>query len=148
MIASTTRLNTPGRALSELEDVHALTDVTGFGLLGHTLELARGAGLTARLRWSQVPLIAGVRELAADGFVTGASARNWAGYGRDVRLDAAVGPLAQALLTDPQTSGGLLVACAPAALERVMAAFRREGFDDAAVVGELAAGTPCVEVMA
>ena len=148
MIATTTRLNTPGRALSELEDVHALTDVTGFGLLGHTLELARGAGLTARLRWSQVPLIAGVRELAADGFVTGASARNWAGYGRDVRLDAAVGPLAQALLTDPQTSGGLLVACAPAALERVMAAFRREGFDDAAVVGELAAGTPCVEVMA
>jgi len=148
MIATTTRLNTPGRALSELEDVHALTDVTGFGLLGHTLELARGAGLTARLRWSQVPLIAGVRELAADGFVTGASARNWAGYGRDVRLDAAVGPLAQALLTDPQTSGGLLVACAPAALDRVMAAFRREGFDDAAVVGELAAGTPCVEVLA
>ena len=148
MIANTTKLNTPGRVLSDLDGVHALTDVTGFGLLGHTLEIARGAGLTARLRWSQVPLIQGVRQLAADGFVTGASGRNWAGYGRDVRLDPAVGPVGQALLTDPQTSGGLLVACTPETVDTVLATFRREGFGDAAVVGDLAAGAPGVEVLA
>nr|HMS80373.1 selenide, water dikinase SelD [Burkholderiaceae bacterium] len=91
MIANTTKLNTPGRSLSELPGVHALTDITGFGLAGHTLELARGARLTARIDWAKVPLIAGVRALAEQGFVTGASGRNWAGYGRDVRLGAGLG---------------------------------------------------------
>lgn len=148
MLRWTTKLNTPGPKLAELAGVHALTDVTGFGLAGHALEIARGAGLTARLRWSQVPLIAGVRQLAGDGFVTGASGRNWAGYGRDVRLDPAIGAVEQALLTDPQTSGGLLVACAPDAVDAVLAAFRRDGFDQAAVVGELAAGAPTLEVLA
>jgi selenide,water dikinase len=146
MIAATTKLNTPGRALAEMPGVHALTDITGFGLLGHTLELARGARLVARLDWSAVPLLDGVRGLAERGFVTGASGRNWAGYGHDVRLGAGVGELERALLTDPQTSGGLLVACAPEAVDAVLAAFRRDGFERAAVVGELADGEPAVEV--
>jgi selenide,water dikinase len=146
MIANTTKLNTPGRSLSELPGVHALTDITGFGLAGHTLELARGARLTARIDWAKVPLIAGVRALAEQGFVTGASGRNWAGYGRDVRLGAGIGEIEQALLADPQTSGGLLVACAPDTVEAVLAQFRRDGFEQAAVVGELVDGEPVLEV--
>jgi len=148
MIASTTQLNTPGRSLSELAGVHALTDITGFGLLGHTLELARGARLTARVTWSKMPLIAGVRALAEAGHVTGASGRNWAGYGQDVRLGQGIGDLERALLTDPQTSGGLLVACSPDTVDAVMAAFRRDGFEQAAVIGELVEGEPVVEVAA
>jgi selenide,water dikinase len=145
MIAATTRLNTPGMRLAALDGVHALTDVTGFGLLGHLAEIARGSGLAARVRYRDVPLLPGVEALAAQGHVTGASGRNWAGYGRDVAL-AGLGDVERALLTDPQTSGGLLVACAPAAVEEVLAIFRAEGFDRAAVIGELAAGTAAVTV--
>jgi selenide,water dikinase len=148
MIAATTMLNTPGRALAELPGVHALTDVTGFGLLGHALEMARGARLLARIDWPTVPLLDGVRALAERGVVTGASARNWAGYGADVRLGVGVGELERALLTDPQTSGGLLVACAPETVDAVLSAFRRDGFDRAAVIGALADGEPAVEVRA
>ncbi len=146
MIANTTKLNVSGRALSALDDVHALTDVTGFGLLGHTLELCRGARLAARISMRDVPLIAGVRELAAQGMITGASGRNWAGYGEGVRLGAGVGEIERALLTDPQTSGGLLVSCAPDAVDEVMAIFRRDGFDAAQVIGELSAGEPIVTI--
>jgi len=146
MIAHTTQLNVSGRSLSELDGVHAMTDVTGFGLLGHTLEIARGARLRARLSWPALPLIEGVKALAAQGCVTGASGRNWAGYGRDVRLAASLGPIEQALLTDPQTSGGLLVACAPDTVEQVLSVFRRDGFESAAIVGELQAGEPVVDV--
>jgi len=137
MIATTTRLNTPGPDLAALPGVHALTDVTGFGLAGHALELARGAGLQARIDWPAVPLLDGVRALAARGFVTGASARNWAGYGGDVALPADFDPLDRALLTDPQTSGGLLVSCAPDALDAVLAVFHRHGFAAAACIGDV-----------
>ena len=140
MIAATTKLNTPGRALAELDGVHALTDITGFGLLGHTLELARGARLVARLDWAKVPLLDGARALAERGFVTGASGRNWAGYGRDVKLGAGIGELERALLTDPQTSGGLLVSCAPEAAESVLAAFIAAGFGSATCIGRVRAG--------
>ena len=145
MIASTTKLNTPGRTLSDLPGVHALTDVTGFGLLGHLLELCRGAGLTGRLRMADVPLLPGVAELAAKGFVTGASGRNWAGYGKDVALDG-VSDVQRALLTDPQTSGGLLVACRPDTVDEVLRQFRADGFERAAVIGDLAAGPARVDV--
>jgi selenide,water dikinase len=140
MIATTTKLNTPGPDLAAIDGVHALTDVTGFGLAGHALEIARGAGCTVRLHWPQVPLLPGVRALAGQGFVTGASGRNWAGYGAQVSVPADFAAEDQALLTDPQTSGGLLVSCAPAAVDAVMAAFRRHGFDGAAVVGEVVSG--------
>jgi selenide,water dikinase len=140
MIASTTRLNTPGPDLAELPGVHAITDVTGFGLAGHALEMARGAHCEVQLDWAGVPLLPGVRALAAQGFVTGASGRNWAGYGSDVALPTGFGAEERALLTDPQTSGGLLVACEPASLDRVQAVFKRHGFDQAAVVGQ---ALPC-----
>ncbi|NEX64071.1 selenide, water dikinase SelD [Noviherbaspirillum galbum] len=148
MIANTTKLNKPGKALSDLPGVHALTDVTGFGLLGHTLELARGAGLTARIDVHAVPLLPGVEDLAGNGHVTGASGRNWAGYGHEVVLGDAVTPVQQMLLTDPQTSGGLLVSCEVNAVDAVLETFRSHGFGDAAVIGEMHAGPARVEVMA
>jgi selenide,water dikinase len=136
MIATTTRLNTPGPELAALEGVHALTDVTGFGLAGHALELARGAGLSLEIEWEKVPVLEGVRELARAGFVTGASGRNWAGYGAEVSVPAGFGDAERALLTDPQTSGGLLVSCAPESVDEVLAVFRRQGFGQAAVIGQ------------
>ena len=141
MMGATTQLNTPGPELAAIEGVHALTDVTGFGLAGHALELARGAGLCVELDWSAVPLLPGVRELAARGFVTGASARNWAAYGAEVTLSAGFAELDRALLSDPQTSGGLLVSCSEAALPAVQACFARHGFAQAAPVGRVRAGS-------
>jgi selenide,water dikinase len=141
MIATTTQLNTPGPDLATLPGVHALTDVTGFGLAGHALEMARGARCDVALDWSAVPLMDGVRALAGHGFVTGASGRNWAGYGRDVSLPASFADEDKAMLTDPQTSGGLLVSCAPGAVDEVLAVFRRHGFAQAAVVGSIAAAS-------
>jgi selenide,water dikinase len=139
MIANTTQLNTPGPDLAKLDGVHALTDITGFGLAGHVLEMARGSNTTVRIDMAKVPLITGVRELAAQGMVTGASGRNWAAYGHEVRLGANLQPVDQALLSDPQTSGGLLVACAPEAVAEVLAIFERHGFAEAAEVGEIVA---------
>ena len=146
LIETTTRLNKPGAALAELDGVHAITDVTGFGLAGHVLEMARGAKLRAHIDWAAVPLIEGVDALARDGFVTGASGRNWAGYGAEVRLAPALPAVARDLLTDPQTSGGLLVACSPEALDAVLACFRTGGFDAAAVVGRMSAGESGLQV--
>lgn len=141
MIETTTRLNTPGPDLAAIEGVHALTDVTGFGLAGHALELARGAKCDVVIDWPAVPLLHGVRELAGRGFITGASGRNFAGYGQDLQLPAAWSREDQALLTDPQTSGGLLVSVAPSALDEVLATFGRHGFGHAAVVGEVLAAS-------
>ena len=123
MIAVTTQLNKPGIELSRMEAVHAMTDVTGFGLLGHGLELARGAELRCSLSSDQIPLLPGVLELADARHVTGASGRNWDSYGAQVILPAGISPAHQALLSDPQTSGGLLVACAPEAADAVLACF-------------------------
>ncbi|MCO5146059.1 MAG: selenide, water dikinase SelD [Aquamicrobium sp.] len=142
MVASTTKLNTPGPRLGALAGVHAMTDVTGFGLAGHALEMARGSGARIRIDWAAVPLLAGARDLATAGFVTGASGRNWASYGHEVRLARALGDVDRALLCDPQTSGGLLVACAPEAAGEVLAIFREEGFAEAASIGRVEAGAP------
>ena len=148
MIDTTTRLNTPGPALAALTGVHALTDVTGFGLAGHALEMARGSGCTVEIDWPNVPLLAGVHDLAAQGMVTGASGRNWAGYGQDVRLPEGFAVPDQALLTDPQTSGGLLVACSPDTVDQVLATFRSQGFAQAAVVGRITEGPAQLKVRA
>ncbi len=146
MIENTTKLNKPGKALADLAGVHALTDVTGFGLLGHLLELARGAGLTATLDMASIPLLANAQNLAEQGYLTGASGRNWAAYGHDVLLVDAITPVQRGLLTDPQTSGGLLVSCTADAVDKVLALFRDAGFADAAVVGEMSIGSARVEV--
>jgi len=146
MLASTTQLNTPGLRLAELEGVHALTDVTGFGLAGHLFEVCKGSGVAATLRWDQVPLLPGVLDLVKAGIKTGASTRNWNGYGRSVDLGRH-GDIEKTLLTDPQTSGGLRVTCTPQSVDRVLDLFRSEGFDRAAVIGEIHAGTPSLKVL-
>ena len=137
MIAITTKLNTPGPELAALPGVHAMTDVTGFGLAGHALEIARGAQCSLKLDWSRVPLVAGVEALAAQGNVTGASGRNFAAYGHDIALPADFPPAAKALLTDPQTSGGLLVSCAADSVAAVLEIFQRHGFAEAGEIGEV-----------
>jgi selenide,water dikinase len=147
MIASTTQLNTPGKALANIDGVHALTDVTGFGLLGHAREMALGAKLRARIKMRAVPVLPHAEQLATEGHITGASARNWAGYHQDITLAPNINPLQQALLTDPQTSGGLLVACADEVVADVISLFHSQGFAHASVIGELVNGPPGVEVV-
>ena len=141
MIALTTKLNKPGLALSRLEGVHAMTDVTGFGLAGHLLELARGAGLRAALNWNTVPIVDEAMTLAQGDIYTGASTRNWAAYGNEVTLTNQPGIWQQHLLTDPQTSGGLLIACAPESEAEVLAILQADGFSRAAVIGRFEAGS-------
>jgi selenide,water dikinase len=139
MIATTTKLNTPGTELAGLQGVHALTDVTGFGLAGHGLELARGSGCQVVIDWARVPKLPGVRALAEQGCVTGASGRNWQGYGADVSLAAELTAIDRALISDPQTSGGLLISCAPGVVGDVLALLHRHGFEQAAEIGEVLA---------
>ena len=141
MIALTTQLNKPGIALAKLSGVNALTDITGFGLAGHTLELARGAKVQMNIDWARLPLVDGVLELAAQGCVTGASGRNWESYGAEVTLPTTFDESKKALLSDPQTSGGLLVSCSADTAAEVLAIFHAEGFADAAVIGEVTAGS-------
>jgi selenide,water dikinase len=137
MLTTATQLNVAGPELAALSGVHALTDVTGFGLAGHTLEMARAAGLTAHIDMARVPLLSGVRDWVAQGMVTGASGRNWAAYGHEVALSTALQPVDQSLITDPQTSGGLLVSCAPEAVGEVMDVFARCGFAQATEIGTM-----------
>jgi selenide,water dikinase len=146
MLAGTTQLNAVGPRLAELDDVHAMTDVTGFGLLGHLHEICRGSGLGAHIAFDRLPLHPAARALAQQGFTTGAAARNWASYGDAVRLPPGLAPWQQAVLCDPQTSGGLLVSCARAAVDEVMALFRREGFEAAAEIGAMRDGEAVIVV--
>ncbi|VUZ28289.1 Selenide, water dikinase [uncultured Comamonas sp.] len=146
MIGATTQLNRPGPDLAQLPGVHALTDVTGFGLLGHTLELARGAGLSAHIDAAALPLLPGVQALAGQGIVTGASGRNWAAYGEQVQLASHITDVQRAVLTDPQTSGGLLVSCRPEVADQVLDVFARHGFGSARTIGKMLAGPAQVVV--
>jgi len=146
MLHSTTQLNTPGPKLAQIDGVSAVTDVTGFGLAGHLLEMCRGASVRAEVDFSALPLIDEAVSFARQGVATGASNRNWAGYGASVELDGSLEPWQQTLLTDPQTSGGLLVSCAPEAVDQVLAIFHDDGFDAACVVGRLEQGEARVSV--
>jgi selenide,water dikinase len=146
MIATTTLLNRVGAQLAQDPDVHAITDVTGFGLLGHTLEMARGSRLAVTLSASSVPLLARAAALAQEGFVTGASHRNWSSYGAAVRLPEGFPDWRCHLLTDPQTSGGLLVACAPGRADAIVRLIREAGYASAQIIGRAAAGDAAVVV--
>ena len=146
MVRFTTQLNTPGMALSKMTEVHAITDVTGFGLAGHLLEICRGSGLTAAVDFDRLPCIAEAVQIAQSGTATGASPRNWSGYGHEVVLPAGFADWQRNLLTDPQTSGGLLITCAPHAVDAVMAVLQAEGFDQAAAFGHLQAGPALLQV--
>jgi selenide,water dikinase len=141
MIALTTKLNKPGVALAQLDGVHALTDVTGFGLAGHLLELARGAKLEAKLEWDAIPVVQEAVKLVQADIFTGASTRNWVGYGHEVRLGSHLGLWQQNLLTDPQTSGGLLISCAPEVEQEVLAILQAGDFMSAKKIGHFAEGS-------
>jgi selenide,water dikinase len=140
------QLNTPGLALSAMPGVHAMTDITGFGLLGHLLEICRGSKLSARLDFGAVPLLSAARHLVEAGYSTGAGDRNWSSYGASVELPARSPEWHRKMLTDPQTNGGLLVACDPASAPAVLEIFRAQDFRQAAVIGSLTAGEPRVVV--
>jgi selenide, water dikinase len=141
MIALTTKLNKPGVALSQLDGVHALTDVTGFGLAGHLLEMARGSHLKAHVNWSAIPVIQEAIEHVKADIFTGASTRNWAGYGNEIELAKNIELWQQNLLTDPQTSGGLLISCAPEQEAEVLSILNADGFTSANKIGQFVAGT-------
>lgn len=146
MLRTTTQLNTAGHLLAAIDGVHALTDVTGFGLAGHLLELCRGAQLAAQVEFAALPLLEEARTHAQAGLATGASGRNWASYGDEVVLPDGFAAWQQALLTDPQTSGGLLAACAPEVVDEVLECFAQTGFTEARVIGSLAQGAPRITV--
>ncbi len=146
MLSSTTQLNAIGARLAAIAGVHAATDVTGFGLLGHLLEMCRGSGLAARIAWEALPLLPGVAALAEAGVGTGGATRNWASYGRGVELPPGLPAWRRGLLCDPQTSGGLLIAAAPDAVAAVIDTVQAAGFDRAGEIGHLTAGPPRITV--
>jgi selenide, water dikinase len=146
MIETTTQLNTPGIQLGEMAAVHAMTDVTGFGLLGHLMEICRGSNVRATIRFADLPVLSAARHLAEQGYATGASDRNWASCEPLVEWPPEAPQWHRKLLTDPQTSGGLLVACAADAVSAVLDVFRSQGFEHAAAIGELTSGAPGIRV--
>ena len=148
MIGTTTLLNRIGADLARDPDVHAITDVTGFGILGHGLEMARGSGVDLALAFGSLPFLREAERLAESGLVTGASVRNWESYGAEVALPVDLPLWRRHLLSDPQTSGGLLVACAPERADAVLATIRAAGYPRAARIGEVLEGEGRVVVTA
>jgi selenide,water dikinase len=146
LLAVTTTLNRLGAELPAVAGVHAVTDVTGFGLAGHTLEMCRAAGLAAEIDFAALPLLREAEALAREGVRTGASARNWESYGEAIDLPSDYESWRRDILTDPQTSGGLLIAVTPEAVQSVLALAEQSGSPDSAVVGRLAAGEPRISV--
>jgi selenide, water dikinase len=148
MLATTTQLNDLGMELPDIEGIHAVTDVTGFGVLGHALEMCRGAALGLDLSIARLPFFPDAPRLAEAGFITGASKRNWQSYGAEIVLPDGLPEWRRNLLTDPQTSGGLLIACAAEDEARVLDLARRRGFDHATTIGSFTAGPPRIAVAA
>ncbi len=147
LIETTTRLNLAGPALARIRGVHAMTDVTGFGLLGHLLGVCRASGVAAVIDDRAIPVLWGAMGLAERGAVTGASARNWASYAADVRIADGIGEMRRALLCDPQTAGGLLVSCSEAAVPAVLAELARHGGTEATAIGRVTAGNARIDVV-
>jgi selenide,water dikinase len=146
MITSTTLLNRIGQKLGENKDVHAITDVTGFGILGHGLEVARGSGVCIDIAYDRIPFLSRAEDLVKAGYATGASVRNWASYGEDVVLPPEFPQWRRALLTDPQTSGGLLVACATEQAESIHSEIEAAGYPSARIIGSVSSGAPQIRV--
>ena len=146
MLASTTQLNAAGTEVASMAGVHAMTDVTGFGLLGHALEMCRGSKLRGRIRLGDVPILDGAAALAEAGLATGAGARNWGSYGEAVALPDGLPGWQRGLLCDPQTSGGLLIAVAAEHAPPLLRYLQAAGFRQAAAIGSVAPGSPGIEV--
>ena len=148
MVETATKLNAVGAELAKLTAVHALTDVTGFGLIGHLLEICRGSGLSGSVDWDALPILPAALDYAERGYNTGAAGRNWQSFGHDVTLPGNLPDWQKNLLTDPQTSGGLMLSCPPDTTEQVLGVFRQHGFADASIIGRMQGGEPHVTVSA
>lgn len=146
MVRWTTTLNTAGAELAGIEGVHAMTDVTGFGLAGHLLEICRGSGVMARIAVEGLPVIPEAAEHLRAGIATGASARNWASYGASAEMAPGLADWHRKLVTDPQTSGGLLIACDPGAVTRVQDVVEAAQGSPGTVIGRLEAGAAVVRI--
>lgn len=147
MLASTTQLNTAGFLLAEYDQIHAMTDVTGFSLLGHALELCKGSNLQANIQFKAIPWLEHTLDFIQQGIFTGASGRNWNACKEYINISHDLPNYAQTALTDPQTSGGLLIACAPEFAEQALDIIKADGFNQAAIIGELHAGKPSINIM-
>ena len=147
MIASVTLLNKIGAILARDPDVHAITDVTGFGILGHSLEMARGSGLSLILERARLPLFREAEGLAQKGYITGASTRNWDSYGENVALPDGLDLWRRQILTDPQTSGGLLIACAQERSDEILHTILDSGCPSARIIGRTEPGPAQVQVI-
>jgi len=146
MVNSMTQLNAVGAEMRDVQGVHAMTDVTGFGLLGHLLEMCRGASLGAEVEFKALPLFTHAQRLAEAGIGTGGAKRNWKSYGHEVDIPAESPEWWRGILCDPQTSGGLLIACSSDSVPQVLTLLRSRNFDDARVVGEFSGTQPRVRV--
>lgn len=147
MVRWTTALNVTGAQLAPMAGVHAVTDITGFGLAGHLLEMCHGSHLGAEIDFARLPLIDEAVTHVTAGIATGASSRNWESYGAEVTLAPGIEEWQQKVITDPQTSGGLLVACAPESADAVLAMFRADGFERTAVIGRVVASGARLSVL-
>lgn len=118
-------VNTLGYRLGELKAVHAMTDVTGFGLAGHLLEMVTPRGLGAQIEFGKLPLLPGLAEYIEQGIFPGGTKRNFDSFG--ARVSGIEDPVRRAIVCDPQTSGGLLIAVGESALDEVTQLFAAEG---------------------
>jgi selenide,water dikinase len=146
MVRSMTQLNAVGAELRAIAGVHAMTDVTGFGLLGHLLEMCRGASLGAELHFESLPLLAHTQRLAEIRIGTGGAKRNWQSYGHEVDLPVGAPEWWRGVLCDPQTSGGLLIACSKDSVPQLLNLLRNRDFIHASVLGEFGATEPRVRI--
>ena len=146
LIKSAVKLNSIGNELSEIPGVHAVTDVTGFGLVGHLLEVCSGSNLSATLYWDQLPILPSAINYAQRGLSTGAGNRNWDSFGDDVTLTNVLEEWQKNLITDPQTSGGLLVSCLPNQADKILSLFHEQKYEYAAIIGNLEKGVPHINV--
>lgn len=142
LIKWTTTLNKVGASLATQSDIHAMTDVTGFGLAGHLLEMCRAAKLQATVNFQQLPFIDAALVIAQQDIATGASNRNWQSYGEFIKLPESTKTWQRNVLTDPQTSGGLLIACKRQALATVQKTLLTLQGNEGAVIGEMTAADP------
>lgn len=146
MVASMTQLNSIGAELGANPSIHAMTDVTGFGILGHSLEVAKGSDVALEVDFSSLPFLSDTEELAKKGFITGASKRNWESYGEHIILPDNFPEYQRYMLSDPQTSGGLLVSIASDAADALVENAKNKGYLHAKIIGEVLQGPAVVKI--
>ncbi len=130
MVEQMAKLNNIGEALGNIKGVHAMTDVTGFGLLGHLIEMADGSGLGAELYYNKLQILDGAKEYLAQRIVPDATYRNWNSYSTQVGFETGVDVMqAFSILPDPQTNGGMLISVVPETVNEVTALFKASGLD-------------------